>query len=144
MATRIIARPKTTGHGMFLICLLTCVLTATFGIDAAAQQVDPSAIVWSAVPDADVVLTVSGPGGVFHREFKAGDRPLLTPEDAQGLALADGRYTWEVRGARVQSGYFSIQDGLFLGPRAQEASAAVSDKPRHPVLVTKEIGRAHV
>lgn len=152
METRSTARLIATGLGMFLTCALTCQAS---GIDVIGVQIDPSAIVWESVQGANLVLTVSGPGGVFRHQFEAGDQPSLAPVDARGAALPDGGYTWEIRqnsglkkdradddkvagvesgvespGAprsRLRSGHFTIRGGLFLDPTARETEQEALD-----------------
>ena len=50
------------------------------------------------VDNAGLELTVTGPAGfVLRRELAAGQNPALSLFTADGQALADGEYTWELR-----------------------------------------------
>jgi hypothetical protein len=58
----------------------------------------PMGLEWQAAGDFEkLTLTVSGPGGfILQREFRAGAVPTFGPFGADGKALPDGTYTYEI------------------------------------------------
>ncbi|HET9234229.1 MAG TPA: hypothetical protein VFP10_08835, partial [Candidatus Eisenbacteria bacterium] len=62
------------------------------------------------------MLSVSDPqGSVRTFQFPPGEAPALSLFDERGAHLPDGTYTWELRaGPLVQSGYFTVSDGLLV------------------------------
>jgi hypothetical protein len=84
---------------------------------------------------AGAVLALADPRGqvrMFH--FAAGEAPALSLVGADGLPLADGTYTWELRltprpglgrppAPLVQSGHFAIAEGSLVDPDLTEPIA---------------------
>ncbi len=70
----------------------------------ASVTAEPTALVWQpAGAYQRMELTVSGPGGVFRREFDGATAPTLGLYGADGHPLADGSYSWELRATPVLS-----------------------------------------
>lgn len=108
--------------------LLLALLVSIFCITAVAQSprrtepiakvtLDGTEIKWKThVAYEALVLTVSSPDGeVFRQEFEAGSAPAFKLKDANGAALADGHYTYELRlipklGADVKEALRSARD----------------------------------
>lgn len=141
-------------HGTKLVTTLAVVLLAMAG-PVAAQDLaaGPSALVRVSsagvdfLPEGDyarAVVTVSGGGEVSRYVFGSGDTPFVSAFDAEGEALADGVYQWELElvptvgtrrelmieatksGGRAtsaqepQSGAFTIVDGFIVDPTLEE------------------------
>jgi Chaperone of endosialidase len=69
---------------------------------------------------ADTVLSVQRPDGeVITETFAAGRTPMLQLE-----GLPDGVYSYELRGADLQSGSFTVANGVIVSPDAIERSVA--------------------
>ncbi len=132
--------------------LETRILTVLFSIlalffagtasDAKEPSVYSSVITWDADPAVRWTLNVSGVG---RYEFEPGEAPMLELYGADGEALADGTYTWQLTGAPVlfeemiearrkgqlqagpqgdtASGSFSIAAGAFVDPTLVEGGA---------------------
>ncbi|MEE8584167.1 MAG: hypothetical protein V3T83_04875 [Acidobacteriota bacterium] len=97
-------------------------------------------------------LRVSGPSGVFERSFEAGEEIYFDFLDAAGNRLLDGTYTYELtfspvseaaredgasagieaRGSRarrsIQSGYFTLLDGMAVMPDVIEEGIRFRDQ----------------
>lgn len=122
---------------LFLLSMLIGGLDASTAIAAEA----PLALVgagrnlleWTPMVDFEsITLSLADPQGLvrIHR-FDAGEAPVLSLFDAQGMPLPDGTYTWELRVAPrrsagrpsaplVQSGYFTISNGGLVAPDLSE------------------------
>ena len=105
------------------------VLLLTLSVLAKAQKAPASepevlygqtTVEWPApVPDAGLLLTVSGPDGLYlKQEHPAGSWARFSLADAQGLPRPDGLYKWELvsqagwqEERQAQSGWFQIQGG---------------------------------
>lgn len=92
------------GWALFVAAALIAALPATAGAagkaEIAALSAGGDSVVWQPqVAGYDrLVLTVSGPDGVVHRqEFKAGEAPSFSLFDTAGFHLPDGSYTWELQ-----------------------------------------------
>jgi hypothetical protein len=87
------------GGAALLAALVVPALSAhaAGGDQIATISAGATALVWQpAVAYERMTLTVSGPDGVFTREFDAATLPSLDLFGADGYALADGGYTWEL------------------------------------------------
>jgi hypothetical protein len=84
------------------VCFLTVPANAAGGPEIASINAGATALVWQpAVAYERMVLTVSGPGGVFTREFDGATAPSLGIYDSAGYPLADGGYNWELHATPV-------------------------------------------
>jgi len=106
-----------------------------------------SSVEWpSTVPGAGLVLTVSGPEGLYLRqEYQAGSWPRLSLIDEQGRTRPDGLYKWELilqaeSGSEIRSGVFLIQKGRFVGQDLREESPAKveGDAPENSLYIDNE------
>jgi len=110
----------------FLVIALYLSLPVVFSQSAPASDHPPevlygeTSIEWRGpVPDAGLLLTVSGPKGLYVRqEHAAGSRARFSLIDEQGQLQPDGVYKWELvvqagweEGSQAQSGWFQIQGG---------------------------------
>jgi hypothetical protein len=84
------------------VCFMTVPANAAGGPEIASMNAGATALVWQpAVAYERMVLTVSGPGGVFTREFDGATAPSLGIYDSAGYPLADGGYNWELHATPV-------------------------------------------
>ena len=95
---------------------------------------------WPAsVPDAGLLLTVSGPGGLYLRqENPAGSWGRFTLLNEQGQPRPDGIYKWELirrsgwetpdDANLVQSGWFEIQNGKVVAEGIGEIQSVVVEE----------------
>jgi len=105
---------------------------------------------WPApVPDAGLLLTVSGPDGLYlKQEQPAGSWARFSLMDAQGLARPDGVYKWEVviqagwetAAQRRESGWFQIQGGRVVAQGRGENQPVVVEEtaPDNSIYVDQE------
>jgi hypothetical protein len=100
--------------------------TSAGGAALASVQVSSGAL--SITPRGDyerLVLTVSGPGNFnLRREFDRGQSPYLPLFDANGAALADGPYTYELQAVPV------LEPGLRAQLRAAHEAADLAAEAR--------------
>jgi hypothetical protein len=87
-----------------IVALATLPAFAAGVPEIASLSAGATALVWQpAVAYERMTLTVSGPDGVFTREFDRATMPSLDIYDRAGYPLADGAYKWELRAAPVVS-----------------------------------------
>ena len=68
------------------------------------------------------ILTVSGPGGYWHRDsYEDGEQPYLSVHDSSGHYLADGHYSYEFK---------SFHNGQDMGGQAEGASLQLDSSSR--------------
>ncbi|MEM1205387.1 MAG: tail fiber domain-containing protein [Acidobacteriota bacterium] len=84
----------------FALCLMIPALltSSLLASDAVSIQAGTDQVQWRALIDnAGQRLTVVGPGGfVYERTFAAGQTPSFGAFTADGAALADGSYNWQL------------------------------------------------
>jgi hypothetical protein len=137
----------------FILLILTLILAGAAGAAEMRPSVSPSLVSWEAAPGFQLTLTVSGPGGLYHREaFAPGDAPQF---GFGSSVLADGVYTWELtaspakpvkRGTElaalsaakgfVSSGSFSVAGGAFVDSALPEAGAEKDQVINDDLIVT--------
>lgn len=91
-------------------------------------------------------LTLSGPdGATFELRGEAAAELFLGLQDADGEPLPDGLYAYELRGRTddreqvLRSGFFSIAEGAFVSPDAEEPGSEGAAAGRRPAgLATKD------
>ncbi len=119
-------------HCLFVIALCSSLSLQVFSqTNPSAQKSEivftDSSVEWPApVPDGGLLLTVSGPEGLYVRqEYPAGHWPRFSLVDGQGQARPDGVYKWELvvqsgwEGV-VRSGWFEIREGRPVAEGAGE------------------------
>jgi len=97
-----------------------------------------SSVEWpTSVPDAPVLLTISGPAGFYLRqENPAGTWGRFSLVDEQGQMRPDGVYKWELvsqagwddAAHATQSGWFQIQNGKVVAEGAGETQPVVVEE----------------
>jgi len=98
---------------------------AAGGPEIASMNASATALVWQpSVAYERMVLTVSGPGGVFTREFDGATAPSLAIYDGAGYPLADGAYQWELRATPVVAG--EVRAALRRARRTGDDSAVAA------------------
>lgn len=146
-------------------CLVA--LGLSLGLTNASLAVDvditESTVIWQMPSAAATTLTLSGPRGIVHYSFGAGEHPLLGLSDKAGAPLEDGSYTWQLTSqpeidkttrqamhqsrlegkvyplggsmGTTQSGTFSISGGSFVLPTEEiEAPAQTADPNKDQVI----------
>jgi hypothetical protein len=91
-------------------------------------------------------LTLGGPGGVtFELRGEAAAELFLGLQDADGEPLPDGLYAYELRARTddreqvLRAGFFSIEEGAFVSPDAEEPGSEGAAGARRPAgLATKD------
>jgi len=85
--------------------------------ELAQTQLTATTVEWTPTAVFErVVLTVSGPSGVFTQEFGAGEAPFWSVFDDAGNFLPDGSYTFELRAVP----HLSVADRAALAGEAEE------------------------
>jgi hypothetical protein len=117
--------------------LLALVLTAVpaesaeFG-GSATMSVLGGEIAWAPRGSADrYVLRVSGPGVDSVQRFVDGEPPVFALSNAEGGALADGSYTWELREELAP-----VNDGIRNAANGRDGD---STEVRQPVAGAKRL-----
>lgn len=105
----------------------------------ANLELQPTRIDWRPQMGYErLILTVAGPGDLYIRqELEAGQAPSLTPGDSKGNPLPDGIYAYELRAMSrqdgghplVQSGYFSVREGIFVDKASTRDETSHRGKP---------------
>ncbi len=111
----------------FVSLVLLAVLPAA-GADRAAMSVLGGEIAWAQQGSSDrSELRVSGPEVQFLQRFDAGEIAVFSLVDAEGEALADGTYVWQLRAqmAPVNDGVYDPANGR-NGASAERRSPTVA------------------
>jgi len=137
--------------------ILTLVLSVSVGSLISAQPADGSSpavqltggeswVEWSALIPADnLVLTISGPKGLYLKEERLG--PRFDAIDEQGRCRPDGEYKWELvvqspgEASQALSGGFEIRGGKIFRqePSTDKLAASIAPgAPEHSVYVDQE------
>ncbi|RPI20672.1 MAG: hypothetical protein EHM61_26555 [Acidobacteria bacterium] len=123
-------------QSLVVTVLFLTLFTTIFSQEAIASQppeiiYGQSSVEWPApAPDANLVLTLSGPEGLYlKQEYQAGVWPRLSLIDEQGRARPEGVYKWELIvqfgwGSETQSGQFLIERGRAIPQAAREKQSA--------------------
>ncbi len=93
--------------GTLVLAAAALAPAAALAVEAAERQAEESvaAVEWSRgwlelaprVEYERLMVTVSGGGGIFERQFQAGEKTLFALVDEAGKPLPDGSYTYEIR-----------------------------------------------
>jgi hypothetical protein len=135
----------------FVAIILSLTLSVTAYSQARSDSFQASEVLYGeswvgwpvSVPDAGLVLTVSGPEGVYlKQDYSAGSQPRFSLLDEQRGARPNGVYKWELviqpagwegssqpmpPGSEMRSGWFEIRGGRVV---AEQTSAE-----KQPVVV---------
>ncbi len=83
--------------GLWLLASLPAQAQAP-GQEVATMAASPGAVTWAPrVSYEKMTLTVAGNGRVMSSVFSRGESPVFSAVDAEGYALPDGTYNWEIR-----------------------------------------------
>ena len=103
---------------------LLAVLPAA-GAERAAMSVLGGAIAWAPQGNSErYELRVSGPGVQSLQRFEGGEAPVFNLVDDEGEALADGSYTWQLRGQMAP-----VNDGVYDPANGRDGSSAERRPP---------------
>ena len=128
---------KTRSFLVIPLYLTLCLLAFGQAAHALAPSLDlvygESSVEWPAPVDLGVLLTVSGPDGLYLRqEHRAGSWPQFRLSDEQGRPRPDGVYKWELTvqaeleaEGQIRSGWFQIQRGRVVAEGTGEKQAVV-------------------
>ena len=117
-------------RSVVLIVGAAMILAGAAGAQVATMSYGSSAVTFSPVIDNEgMVLTVSGGGHYFRKEFEAGEAPSFSIFDAEGGLLPDGFYNWELTPTPARSAI----EGAANGPGKASANG---DYQRDAYLVS--------
>ena len=135
----------------FLVLAAFCLLAFSQSEQSTSTPIEvsygPSGIQWSVfVPSVGLVLTISGPDGLYWKhEYAPDSRPQFGPLDEQGVPRPEGPYRWEMvaelpLGAGgeapdepnpILSGSFAIRGGTIV-PRPDDGQPAMVEEGAPP------------
>jgi len=149
------------GRSFLVIILYLSLSLPVFSQSASPSHEAPEVVYgqmsvdWpAAVPDAGLLLTVSGPQGLYLRQaHPAGDWASFSLIDEQGQVRPDGLYKWELvlqagwetERQTAESGWFQIKGGRVVAEGTGENQPVVVEKsaPENSVYVDQQ-GRVGV
>ncbi|RPI17860.1 MAG: hypothetical protein EHM61_29050, partial [Acidobacteria bacterium] len=149
----------------FCVILSVFVFSRPATVSSAARDIiyGETAVEWSSIaPDAGVVLTLAGPGGLYLRQdYPAGNWPRFSLLDEQGRPRPEGIYKWELVAqaddwrsssqsdqfdSRIRAGWFRVRGGRVVAEQAPDAGqpVAIEDNAPENSLYVDNQGRVGV